>query len=106
MFVRTTLATSNASSVGSPSNIKRAKISSPSGDNSNDTALKEGATSPRSAACAYCISFMSCSVLILTLNAMLTEQILDGGFCAASCTKDDGKNLSGAADCMIEKPPF
>src|SRR5690606_6703608 len=34
-----------------------------------------------------------------THNARLTGLIFDGGFCAASCTKDDSGNLSGAADC-------
>jgi len=32
-------------------------------------------------------------------NARLTEQIFDGGFCAAFCTKGDSGNLSGGAAC-------
>jgi hypothetical protein len=34
-----------------------------------------------------------------SLNARLTEQIFDGGFCACFCTKGDSGNLSGAAAC-------
>jgi hypothetical protein len=33
------------------------------------------------------------------INARLTEQIFDGGFCAFLCTKGDSGNLSGAAVC-------
>ena len=45
---------------------------------------------------------------LFILNAALTEQIFDGGFCACFCTKGDSGNLSGGAACyeIIFSAPF
>jgi len=54
---------------------------------------------PSGAIAKILLSAMGARDFIFLSNALLTGQIFDGGFCADLCTKDDGKNLSGAADC-------